>query len=182
MACAAGLTTVVVFSLLIQMQFTADGYAARGTKIAFTSTRHDGLSEIYVMDGDGGNQVRLTYHAGHDRGAAWSPDGRRIAFVSNRDRGFDRIYVMDSGGQNLKRLTKDSTNRYPAWSPDAGRIAFTRNTQIYVMDTDGKNPVQLTHIGYNAQPTWSPDGKRIAFVSHRDGGADIYVMDEDGGN
>ena len=176
------LTTVAVFSLLIQIQFTVNGYAARGTKIAFTSTRQDGLREIYVMDGDGGNQVRLTYHAGRDGGASWSPDGRRIAFVSNRDRGYDRIYVMDSDGQNMKRLTKDSTNRHPAWSPDGGRIAFTRNTQICVMDTDGKNLVPLTHIGFNTQPTWSPDGKRIGFVSHRDGGAEIYVMDQDGSN
>ena len=112
------LTTAAVFSLLIQVQFAVNGYAARGTKIAFASTRVDGLSEIYVMDGDGGNQLRLTYHAGRDGGASWSPDGRRIAFVSNRDRGYDRIYVMDSDGQNMKRLTKDSTNRHPAWSPD----------------------------------------------------------------
>ena len=38
----------------------ANGYAVRKTKIAFNSTR-DGNSEIYVMDSDGGNQVRLTH-------------------------------------------------------------------------------------------------------------------------
>ena len=176
------LITVVVFSVLIQMQFAADGHAARGTKIVFTSTRIDGFGEIYVMDGDGGNQARLTNHPAQDRGASWSPDGARIAFVSNRDRGYDHIHVMDSDGQNVTQLTKDSINRHPAWSPDGGRIAFNRNTQIYVMDTDGKNSVQLTHIGYNAQPAWSRDGRRIAFVSHRHGGPEIYVMDENGDN
>ena len=176
------LTAALVLSLLIQWQIAQFGYPARGTKIAFSSTRDDGLGEIYVMDSDGGNQARLTKNPADDRDPSWSPDGKRIAFVSNRDRGYDRIYVMDSDGGNVTRLTKDSTNRYPAWSPDGGKIAFNRNTQICVMDTDGKNLVQLTHIGYNRQPAWSPDGRRIAFVSSRDGGSEIYVMDRNGEN
>ena len=176
------LAIVLVVSLLIQMHTAKSGYAARRAKIAFTSTRDDGLGEIYVMDSDGGNQLRLTNNPADDRDPSWSPDGDRIAFVSNRDHGYDRIYVMDSDGQNLMRLTKDSINRYPAWSPGGGKIAFNRNTQVYVMDTDGQNLIQLTHIGYNLQPAWSLNGKRIAFVSHRDGGPEIYIMDENGNN
>ena len=49
----------LVVSLLIQMQFAENGVASRRTKIAFTSMR-DGNSEIYVMDGDGGNPRRVT--------------------------------------------------------------------------------------------------------------------------
>ena len=173
---------VFVLSLLIQTQIAANGYAALNGKIAFSSTRIDGLTEIYVVDSDGANQVRLTDNPALDRGPSWSPDGKRIAFVSNRDRGYDRIYVMGSDGGNVTRLTKDSTNRHPAWSPDGRKIAFTRGTQVYVMDTDGQNLVQLTYISYNRQPAWSPDGKRIAFVSSRDGASEIYVMDENGDN
>ena len=172
----------LVISLCIQMHIATDGYASRKTKIAFTSTRDDGLGEIYVMGADGGNPVRLTNDPAIDSHPSWSPDGKRIAFVSNRDHGYDRIYVMDSDGGNVTRLTEDSTNRYPAWSPDGETIAFNRNTQICVMDTDGQNLVQLTHIGYNRQAAWSPEGRRIAFVSSRDGGSEIYVMDENGGN
>ncbi|MDE0041099.1 MAG: hypothetical protein OXT74_03635, partial [Candidatus Poribacteria bacterium] len=51
--------TALVLALLIQMQIAANGYASRGTKIAFYSTR-DGNEEIYVMDGDGRNQRRVT--------------------------------------------------------------------------------------------------------------------------
>ena len=134
------------------------------------------------MDSDGGNHVRLTIDPAIDYDPSWSPNGDRIAFVSNRDHGYDRIYVMDSDGGNVTRLMKDSINRCPAWSPDGRKIASTRNTQVYVMDTDGQNLVQLTYIGYNRHPAWSPNGKRIAFVSSRDGGAEIYVMDENGNN
>ena len=34
----------------------------------------------------------------------------------------------------------------------------------------------------DGSPAWSPDGARLAFYSERDGNADIYVMDADGGN
>ena len=32
------------------------------------------------------------------------------------------------------------------------------------------------------RPRFSPDGKRIAFTSHRDGNAEIYVINADGSN
>ena len=61
------LTTMIVVSLFIQMQIAADGYASLRTKIAFISSR-DGNLEIYVMDGDGSNQRRVTVNpASSDR-------------------------------------------------------------------------------------------------------------------
>ena len=48
------LTTVLIVCVLAQMQMAADGYATTRARIVFSSTR-DGNSEIYVMDGDGGN-------------------------------------------------------------------------------------------------------------------------------
>ena len=70
-------------------------------QIAFVSWR-DGNSEIYVMDADGNNQIRLTNHPEEDSSPSWSPDGARIAFVSNRNGGNRQIYVMDSNGKNVK--------------------------------------------------------------------------------
>ncbi len=67
--------TVLIVSLFIQMQIAANGYASRGTKIAFTCVGVDGNRDICVMDGDGGNEVRLTEDPARDEGPSWSPDG-----------------------------------------------------------------------------------------------------------
>jgi hypothetical protein len=155
-----------------------------GNRIAFGSTR-DGNNEIYVMNADGTDQVRLTNHPAHDRSPAWSPDGRHIAFVSDRD-GPSEIYVMEPDGSDVRRLTHTGAwHGGVAWSSDGSRIAFNSNyhgsLQVYVMDADGYNLRRLTdHPADDWTPSWSPDGRHIAFMSTRDGNWEIYVMNADG--
>ena len=156
---------VLVISLLIQMQYAANGYASRGAKIAFTCGR-DGNLDICVMDGDGGNKVRLTDHPVWDYNPSRSPDGTRIAFVSQRDRN-RHVYVMDSDGQNLMRLTNRLTNWGPAWSPDGNAIAYVIWNElistINLMTPDGRQLEQLSEDGfYAADPDWfDPVGRSV---------------------
>ena len=65
------LGAALVVSVFIQMHIANSGYATGRPKIAFSSTR-DGDSEIYVMDIDGGNQVRLTINPARDYDPSWS--------------------------------------------------------------------------------------------------------------
>ena len=164
-------------------------WSADGKRIAFVSDREghviDGrpTSEIYVMDADGKNQLKLTENPGNDRYPSWSPDSKRITFVSERDNGekhpHREIYVMDADGKNQQRLTNNHDNdQYPSWSPNGKQIVFasTREThfigevkitdEIYVMDIDGKNQQRLTENRHDdGFPSWSADGKRIVFHS-----------------
>ncbi len=163
------------------------------TKIVFESSR-DGNSEIYLMDHDGKNQIRLTRNSDYDGAATWSPDGRQIAFVSNRD-GNAEIYIMNADGTNQTRLTDHPADESsPSWSPDGSMIAFNtgrfgnRSDEILRRNisagkTWGLNETRLTYVqphhsaGANNFIAWSPDGTQIAFESDRDrDDPEIYLI------
>jgi Tol biopolymer transport system component len=162
-------------------------------KIAFGSVRNGDNHDIFVMDSDGSNEVRLTTDLAYDDQPAWSPDGATLAFMSDRSGNFE-IYTMPGSGGVPTRLTNNlAADGFPAWSPDGARIAFVRGDlrnpstfEIFVMNADGSNQVRLTNDGViDGVPSWSPDGTKIVFMS---GGSsvfdpnsfEIYVMHDDG--
>lgn len=169
---------------------TLPAWSPDGKKVSFQSTR-DGNSEIYVMDADGANLIRLTDEKGDEGCPKWSPDGKGIIYhsqnLSHAGAPYD-VFVMNSDGSNKINLTNNpARDSWASWSPDGKRIAFGSNregnSEIYAMDADGKNLVRLTDNPANDNyPVWSPDGRKIAFVSTRDGNLEIYSMNADGTN
>ena len=177
--------------------------APEDEKILFVSTR-DGNSEIYIMDVDGNNQIRLTNHPAFDTSPFWSPDGTKILFSSARDNGGlgnpavgAEIFVMDADGKKPRDLSKleEGFNGDPAWSPDCTKIAFGQSVgfswELRVMDVSGVVDTERVGDSINLSnrenvddrgPSWSRDGKKIAFTSNRNGKFQIYVMNADGSN
>jgi len=90
-----------------------------GKRIVFTSDR-DNDPEIYVVNADGSNPLRLTYAPGRDAHPFFSRDGRRIVFQSPRANGEDtNIYVMKSDGSHVVPLTNlKGFAGVPVYSPD----------------------------------------------------------------
>ena len=145
--------------------------------VAFSSMR-DGNAEIYVMDGDGGNQVRVTEHPATDVDPAISLNGRDIVFTSNRTGNNDIFITGGRGGAEANLTEHPANDGWARWSPNGRHIVFHSNRdgnfEIYVMDADGRSPTRLTgYAGIDQFPDWSPDGKEIVF--RRD--VDIYVLD-----
>ena len=92
--------------------------APQTPKMAFALIDDGGNSEIYLMNPDGTDQVKLTHNKAFDVSPMWSPTGEQILFVSNRD-GIRDLYLMDADGKNVKRVFgKSEDRRHPTWSPD----------------------------------------------------------------
>ena len=164
------LITSLVFVLSSIFHVSAE--APTRPKIVFTATR-DGNAEIYVMNTDGSEQVRLTNHPGADFDPTWSPTGEHIAFVSERDHaGLYDIYLMDADGENIRPAFDELDYRTaPAWSPDGKKIVYHTYSSIpdwavYFNTTDGGTPERVSKAGIHPGgfPDWSPDGTEIAFT------------------
>jgi dipeptidyl aminopeptidase/acylaminoacyl peptidase len=159
-------------------------------RFAFSSDR-DGDFEIYTMDPDRTNLIRLTHEAGDDVSPLWSPDGRRIAFVSYRD-GEANLYLVASDGSALTRLTSAPGDEgLGAWSPDGSQIAYTDALDvIHVIRSDGTGDRTVAPDPGGVIPNapglfgWFPAGDAllIAFDPSGEGGeTDVYRLQiEDG--
>lgn len=135
------------------------------------------IGDIYTMNPDGSDQIRLTDSSSWNGRPDWSPDGRKIVFVSGRD-GNNNIYIMNADGTGEIQLTDDlGQEDDPAWSPDGSKIVFNRGLEMRVMNTDGIQPISSTvYLGLGSRPDWSPDGSKIVYTI----GRDLFVINADG--
>jgi Tol biopolymer transport system component len=73
-----------------------------GSKIAFDSDiapPYTGGQEIFVMNADGTNPVRLTNNTVSDLAPAWSPDGTKIVYQhASESTGAPEIHIMNADG------------------------------------------------------------------------------------
>lgn len=171
-------------------------------KIVFSAQVEYENSEIFIVNSDGSNLVRLTEQKGFDTDPVWSPNGSKIAFVSTRFGNWD-IYIMNADGSNIIPVTNHfGICSHPSWSPDGQKLVFQSNHdtqdinygdardefdvyQLYSVDVDGSNVKRLTRDPYTNDwdSSWSPDGKSIVFSSQKDfDEPKIEIIDADGNN
>ncbi len=156
------------------------------TRIVFTrgsGTRRD----LYAVDYDGENLLRLTANRTLNLFPSWSPDGKRIAFMSYRD-GQQGIYLLDvtSGRVTLVNETPGS-NLAPHWHPGGEELLVSLSKdgqhEIYRLSLAGRIIRRLTFSpAIEVSPDWSPNGWDIVFTSDRTGSPQLYIMDAEGGS
>jgi len=181
----------VTFALTANVPRSADATTPGAIgEIAFWSDRDHPEGEIYKRDAAGGAWQRLTWNTEREFGLDWSPDGTKIVYALGPPTN-SAIWVMNANGAAKHPVALDGfANGYPSWSPDGTKIAYVskrsvNSYSIWVMNSNGSGKTGLTTAApetYDLDPAWSPDGTKIAFTSDRDGDADVYLMDADGGN
>jgi Tol biopolymer transport system component len=87
--------------------------------------------DIYVMDSDGSNRVRLTNNGAANFAPFFHPDGKRVIFSSNMHapdgRNFD-LYMINVDGTGQERLTTHAEfDGFPMFSPDGRWLVFASN-------------------------------------------------------
>lgn len=154
------------------------------TRVVFA--RGDGeRRDLYCVDYDGENLLRLTANRTLNLFPAWSPDGDRVAFMSYRD-GQQGIYLLDTrtGGVSLVNETVGS-NLAPAWHPDGRELLASLSKvgqhEIYRLGLGGEIIRRLTvSPSIEISPSWSPNGRDVVYTSDMTGSPQIYVMGSDG--
>ena len=151
-----------------------------GKKVVF-SISQDGNVDLWVMNLDGSDLLRLTRHPSVDTNPSWAPGGNAILYTSDRT-GSPQIYRMDADGLNNQRITYENPyNDGAVWNPHYDYIAyvsrFDNDFDVFVMDLKTTRNYRLTvKEGSNEDPCWSPDGERICFSSNRSGSWQLYVV------
>lgn len=156
------------------------------TKIAFVG-RKDNSSEIYAINFDGSDPVKITSLKSLTLLPSWSPDGSEISFTSYKDGNPDCYITNPATGKTKKISSFRGLNLPGSWSPDGRKILLVLsrdgNENIYIKHLDSGKLQRLTNDrAIDVSPAWSPDGRKIAFVSNRSGSPQIFVMDSDGKN
>jgi Tol biopolymer transport system component len=189
--------------------YDAEGsFSPDGKQIVFCSLRAafpvDGLSpelrdrypkdpswfgDLYLMNADGSNLLRLTSEPGYDGGPFFSPDGQRIVWRHFEENGaIADIWTMKTDGTDKKRLTNfKSMSWAPFYHPSGKYLIFTSNKlgfenfELFMVDTAGAHePVRVTYTnGFDGLPVFSPDGQKLCWTSGRtsDGKAQIFLAD-----
>ena len=175
------------------------GWGQADGKIAFLS-RHEGSSDVWIMNADGSVPVNLT----QDRhlscvSPAWSPDGTKIAYLAFDDF-FDSdgalwvdysqgaIWVMDADGGNPQQVgyLVDPGSEHGSeeifWAEDGSRIYYYRRwaNELFAVELDGSgsSPVDWQEgagIARRFRDNRSPDGTKQAEVVLQDDEGNAYL-------
>jgi Tol biopolymer transport system component len=165
------------------------GKPGSGETVLFSGFK-DGNFDIFSMNPDGSNVMRLTTDTTDDVYPDFARDNRKFVWARTGAGGIGELYTANADGSKPTPLTNlGMVVMEPRYSPDGTKVAFvafsTDNGKhdVYTINADGTGLKRLTYeTSGEFSPTWSPDGSQIAFQSDRSGIPSIYVMNADGLN
>ena len=156
-----------------------------------------GSYDIWTLDSESGNRMRLTFDPGNELRPVWSPDGRRLAYSAIRAGRYD-IFIKDiaGGGEEKTALpppgatsgtpvATNSLTRMPdSWSSDGRYLLYSEETtttgltEIFALDLTGKEPPRSLAKSSRREPApvISPDGRWVAYCSQEGGPGSAVIV------
>ncbi len=174
-------------------------FSPDGTRIAYAQRiESEGgrfKQDLWVVNEDGGNPVRLTDASSQFLGPVWSPDGGMIAFIHHPGSTNDstEIWIVPAPlnaqgpGDPVKIEMPNSAdyNMIAGWSSDNKIGLLMENPfhqAVYTVSAEGGKATQITPEdqgeGYPCYPKWSSDGEKVFL---RWGRGDIVSVPAQGG-
>jgi tricorn protease len=166
-------------------------FSPDGSMIAFTGM-YDGNPDVYVMNSQGGNIRRVTYHPGYDEVVGWHPLKNKIIFSSRRHSSsrYLKLFLISPDGTGLEELILYDAVQ-GSFSADAKKIAYNKTSreqrtwkryqggraqEVYIYDFETNEEKNITNFkGTDRIPMWI--GEKIYFSSDRDRALNIYAYD-----
>ena len=157
--------------------------SSSGKYVAYTSYK-EGKPNLFVMDANGGRDIRADREEGMKLGSHWL-NGNTLVFSHTSGR-YSTIYSYNvETGERKVIMKQDGILASPSFSPDGSKMVFVSDrygsAQIFIRDMGSGDVRRLTYSGnYNSAPSFSPKGDRIVFVSKLEGSFEICTMKPDG--
>lgn len=100
-------------------------FSPDGSRIAYYGMSGTSLSDIYVMNSDGSDVVRVTTTPDlSEHAISWSPDSQWLAFAADID-GTSQIFMVPAAGGEPTQITTAGPHKYsPIWFPSGERLYF----------------------------------------------------------
>ncbi len=166
------------------------------TKIVSTRNTSGSKKELFIMNWNGDNQKRLSYHRSIVLSPSWSPNGKKIAytaFVYNKKlkKRMTALFLLNLSTNKIKLLSnRNGANLGSDFFPNGKEILITLGVGSGYMDIFKMNlssfstkPLTKGPRGViNVEPSINPRNGLIAFSSDKSGKTMIYTMTKSGKN
>lgn len=163
-------------------------FSPDGRTLAF-NRGSQGVTSIYTMPAEGGEERRLISGSQYGWGLAWTPDGRNIVF--GRAGWLPKsgwLWKISARGGEPERLQFGQEGGEP--SIRGNRLAYARqlvNLNIWKRTIESSRSATagekfLVSTTIESGPQFSPDGSKIVFESTRTGAYELWLCDSDGSN
>ena len=172
----AHITTGVETPLALPLRGMDDAVLSPdGGQIAFSLSTAESrdINNIWLTDGDGGGQRKLTHSNVLQHQPSWSADATELYFVAGDGGQSHDIWRLQLEPYKLEQVTSGRLYHFDVVVSVKGELAFSSNRsgnyEIWTL-MPGQEAARITDDpGLDAHPSWSPDGTSIIFESTRGG-------------